>query len=57
MTSRNPTKTDTKTSNAPQDDSTPKAGDHPEVKRELTDAEIASVSGGGAGLAVPPPRS
>jgi hypothetical protein len=46
MTSQNPTNADAKTSTTPRNDDAPTAGERPEVNRELTDDEIASVAGG-----------
>jgi bacteriocin-like protein len=49
MSNQNPTKSDTKDLTIAQDDSAEKAGEQPEIKKELTDEELASVAGGHTG--------
>ncbi|MGP0069618.1 MAG: hypothetical protein ACLQGP_39210 [Isosphaeraceae bacterium] len=46
MTSQNPTKSDAQPSIPPKNDEIPMTDEQPEVKRELNDDQIASVSGG-----------
>ena len=46
MTNPNQTEKDHKSVPTPQADAAPKAAKPPETARELTDAEIAAVSGG-----------
>jgi hypothetical protein len=46
MTSQNPTKTDAETLSTPEKDDARAPAEQPEVKQELTDEQIAAVSGG-----------
>ena len=46
MTSQNQTGKDAKTLTTPKDDAAVKAAEPSEVKRELTDEQIAAVAGG-----------
>ncbi len=46
MSNQNPTKNDTIDRTIAQDDAAEKAGEQPEVKKELTDEELAAVNGG-----------
>jgi hypothetical protein len=54
MTSQNPTGNDPKSATAPPADAAPQAGKPSEVKRELTDEEIAAVAGGAIAPRKPP---
>jgi bacteriocin-like protein len=46
MTKHNQTEKDAQTLNTPKDEALQKAAEPSEVKRELTDDELASVAGG-----------
>jgi hypothetical protein len=54
MTSQNPTRKDAKPLTNPNDDVAPKAAEPSEIKRELTDEEIAAVAGGVVVVKRPP---
>ena len=46
MTSQNPAEKNAKALATPQDDAAPNAAEPSEIKRKLTDEEIAAVAGG-----------
>ncbi len=54
MTSQNPKQADAKTANTRQSDDAQTTGEQPEVKKALSDKDIAAVVGGGAISPAPP---